>query len=354
MDWQAVEQWLEAAIAPNAATIDQDPHALLAAFRALGDRHLLALKVPTSLAGQPCDSLQFWQFQEVLAQASGALAFLQLQHQSAAAFLSASPNQTLTQPLLPHLANGKVGIGVAFSHLRQPGSLDALPAPGGWRLTGVVPWATGFGLFEWVVVGAHLPDRRLLLSLLPFRDQTLDGGTLRVSAPLSLAAMGVTQTVSLQFEHFPVRAEQVVAMQPPTWLQERDRRSVLSPTASLLGCAQAALQQLRQQNPGGVATQALQALSQRWQGLRQQIQSQLTGPSVDYEAGLTLRAQAVTLTFQCVQTAVIACGGSANALSHPSQRLYREALAWAILGQTTDVRRASLAEQARSCRPDDQ
>jgi alkylation response protein AidB-like acyl-CoA dehydrogenase len=353
MDWQAVEQWLAAAIVPNAETIDQDPHALLAAFRALGDRHLLALKVSSSSAGQSCENLQFWQFQQALAQASGALAFLQLQHQSAAVFLYESPNLTLTQPLLPHLANGKVGIGVAFSHLRQAGSLDAFAEPGGWRLTGVAPWATGFGLFEWVLVGAHLPDGRLLLSLLPFRDQTLDGGTVCVSEPLSLAAMGVTQTVSLQFDHFPVRAEQVVAIHPQTWLQERDRRNVLSPTAGLMGCAQAALQQIEQHGPGGIATQVLQALLQRWQGLRQQIQTHLTGPSVDYETGLNLRAQAVALAFQCVQIAVIACGGSANALSHPSQRLYREALAWAVLGQTTDVRRASLAEQACFCRSDD-
>jgi alkylation response protein AidB-like acyl-CoA dehydrogenase len=346
MDWLTVEQWLQAVIAPQAEKIDQNPQALAAAFQGLGDRHLLALKRPSTEVGPLCDSLQFWRFQRALARASGSLAFLQLQHQSAVAFLCESPNHALVNPLLPQLADGRVRIGVAFSQLRRGNSLTATPLTEGWGLTGHLPWATGFSLFDHLIVGAHLPDQQILLCLLPFRDQGVSGEGLSFSAPLALAAMGVTQTVSARFNEVFITPEQVVEIHAATWLQERDRRNVLAPTAGLMGCTQAALDQLKLSNREGGTNKVLPCLHRQWQRLTRQIEAQLALPCVDYDAALKLRAQAVSLAFRSTQTGVVACGGAANGLSHPAQRLYREALAWAVLGQTLRVREACLAASA--------
>jgi len=86
-----------------------------------------------------------------VARYSGALAFLQTQHQSAACVQS--QNEFLKQEYLPHLSNGQILLGVGFSHLRRAGD----PLIVAVQRLGVisyrdVPWVTGFGLFQEFIV----------------------------------------------------------------------------------------------------------------------------------------------------------------------------------------------------------
>ncbi|PLZ82331.1 hypothetical protein CBP16_07405, partial [Fischerella thermalis WC217] len=100
----------------------------------------LALRVPQNWGGKEISEETFSDFQELVARYSGALAFLQTQHQSAAAMLVASSNSVLKQEYLPRIGKGELLIGVGFSQLRRGGEplTIAKLVPGGYQLDGIV------------------------------------------------------------------------------------------------------------------------------------------------------------------------------------------------------------------------
>ncbi|MCJ8279315.1 MAG: acyl-CoA dehydrogenase family protein, partial [Rivularia sp. ALOHA_DT_140] len=108
-------------VAPKANEIDKSTDALFEALQGLGNLDLLALKVPERFGGQGFSEVDYGSFQELVARYSGALAFLQTQHQSAAGMLVAGDNSTLQQEYLPLMGSGKILLGVGFSHLRRRG-----------------------------------------------------------------------------------------------------------------------------------------------------------------------------------------------------------------------------------------
>jgi alkylation response protein AidB-like acyl-CoA dehydrogenase len=74
-------EYLQEKVAPQANLIDLEPTILKQAFLEMGDRSLLALRVPQHLGGGGFKETQYRQFQIAIARYSGALAFLQTQHQ---------------------------------------------------------------------------------------------------------------------------------------------------------------------------------------------------------------------------------------------------------------------------------
>ncbi|HEY9846994.1 MAG TPA: acyl-CoA dehydrogenase family protein, partial [Candidatus Caenarcaniphilales bacterium] len=142
--------YLQESVAPQANEMDSDPEVLYTALRGLGGRALLALRVPKAWGGTEASAETFWTFQEMVARYSGALAFVQTQHQSAAAMLAQSDNELLKQEYLPPMNQGKTLVGIAFSQLRRQGDplVKALPVAGGYQLDGKLPWVTGFRFFQ--------------------------------------------------------------------------------------------------------------------------------------------------------------------------------------------------------------
>lgn len=155
--------YLQESVSPYAATIDTETEALQTALVGLGELGLLRLRVPSPWGGDVSQET-FYIFQELVARYSGALAFLQTQHQSAAAMLAQSQNELLKQEYLPLLSDGLL-VGVGFSHLRRGGTVIAVPVTGGYKLEGYVPWVTGFGLFQEFIVAAVLPDAQAVFTL---------------------------------------------------------------------------------------------------------------------------------------------------------------------------------------------
>ena len=192
------ERYLQEIVAPQAALIDLKPEELKKAIQGMGDRSLLALRVPKSWGGAELSALDYSHFQIIIGRYSGALTFLQTQHQSAANLIANSNNQSLKEEYLPLMAEGKVLVGVGFSQLRRDGEplMKAIPVAGGYDLEGEVPWITGFGFFQDFIVGATLPSGEELYGIVPFRDTTQEsGGNISFSDILQLNAMGSANTV---------------------------------------------------------------------------------------------------------------------------------------------------------------
>lgn len=337
-----LETYLQEFVQPIAYQLDTDTAALFKSFRALGQRGWLAPKMPTELGGLGLSSDEYQQFQGIVARYSGALAFLQTQHQSAASLLMSSDNEGLKQFYLPEVATGEMRLGVGFSQLRRrPAPLNAIPFDGGYRVTGLFPWVTGAGLFTDFVGAAVLPDGTAVFGMLPLVSEAT--GALTVGEPMKLAGMTATSTVEVRLVDWWLAAERVVGMRPVGWLEGRDRANPLSPLGLIFGCAQAGIDALTVAlKRRGIEHAIAQQLTMKLAWLKMDAPRVMALSGEAYAQKLALRGRAIALMNTCARAATLAASGAANGAEHPTQRIYKESLVFSVSGQTTDVAVASL------------
>ena len=347
---ERTESYLQESVAPLASAMDSDSEVLREALKGMGDRFLLALRVPKSWGGTQVSEETYRRFQELVPRYSGALAFLQTQHQSAAEFLTNSENESLKQQYLPYMSNGQVLLGIGFSHLRRTGDpvVKAMPVAGGYQVTGEVPWVTGFNFFQEFIVGATLPDGRAIYGIVPFIETLQDnGGVIVFSEPMQLGAMTSTNTVTATLTDWFLPQERVVFIKPVGAIHENDKKNVLHHGFFALGCARAGLDILE-----AVAnTKQLPFLHNAFNFLNTELtccqdamMQALPPDSQSWEERLQLRAWAINLALRCASAAVTASSGAANYRYHAAQRVYREALVFTVSGQTTAVREGTLEQ----------
>ncbi|MGD1855201.1 MAG: acyl-CoA dehydrogenase family protein [Leptolyngbyaceae cyanobacterium] len=324
-------------IAPQAAALDRDPKALHQAFQQLGQHNLLGLKAAPEWGGQNWDSQAIYRYIEQLARYSGALVFLQSQHQRCVQELSNSDNVELKERYLRDAIAGKIGLGVGFSHLRraqQP--ITAQKVAGGYRFNGTVPWITGFGIFEHWMLAAQLPDGQAVFVLAPF--QAVEE-SLGFSEPMALSALGSTQTVTATLQHWLAPESLILDIKPAGWIQQADRGYPLTHNFFALGCARGGLDILEKAFGFSEISEAYEKLNDEVTHCREETYGTLGTPSVER---LRLRAWAIELAVRCGHGAVIVSRGAANFVGHPAQRVYGEALVFSVSGQSNGVMRASL------------
>ncbi|MEC4984630.1 MAG: acyl-CoA dehydrogenase family protein [Oscillatoria sp. PMC 1068.18] len=345
------ETYLRQSVAPQAAKIDRQPEVLAEALQGLGSRSLLALRVPqTWQGGGNFSKSNFYRFQMLVARYSGALAFLQTQHQSAAFFLVASSNESLQQEYLPRMGTGEVLLGVGFSQLRRRGeaAVKAVEVEGGYVINGEVPWITGFGLFNDFVVGAMLGDRREVYGVVPFENVVShDRGKISFSQPMQLNAMVATNTVSATLANWFLPRDRVIVVKPANSIHANGSKNVLNHSFFPLGCAQAGLDVLNrtfQQKKLDFLQQTSQALELEFSEYRRRIFAALESESLCFQEKLQLRAAVINLALRCSHAAVVASSGGANLQASTAGRIYREALLFSVSGQTTAVMEATLAQ----------
>ena len=97
------------------------------------------------------------------------------------------------------------------------------------------------------------------------------------------------------------------------------------------------------------AKKQLDFLEIAWQNLDREVKQaeQLalnlaTKDSIHYQEKLELRGHLINLASRCAQAAIIASSGAANYLETNAARVYREALLFAVSGQTEDVMEISI------------
>ena len=367
--FQSIESFLQR-LCVHANQLDRDPDALRQAFNRLGEAGILGIKGPKAWGGEQLPSSAFCRVQEIMARYSGALAFLQNQHQNAVSKLSDSTNEVLQGRYLSDAIQGQIGIGVAFSHLRriaQP-CMNAEPVSGGYRISGKTPWITGYRFFQFFILAATLPDQRVVLGLLPFDSiEQHYGGSIALSEPMQLASMTSTNTVQASLNQWFLPTENVIGFKDKNWIHQSDRLNILN-HFFILGCARAGLDVVEKASHQPYASAQIRptwmALDQRLNHCCQhiyhaQVQAEalgregLEGKDIDKHVKhfVHLRAQAIDLAARCAHAAVIVSRGVANVLDHPAQRIYRESLAFSVFGQTTPVMEASLAQLVHSSIP---
>ncbi len=321
-------------------------------FRALLDGGFAGLIVAPEFGGLGADDATCHAVSEVLGGACGVTHFTLHQHWSACRFIQQGNNEPLKRRALPKLASGAWLTGVGFSHLRRSGPpvVRAVEIPDGWRLSGVIPWFSGWGLYRYGVLAAKLPDLREL-----FVFTSVTEPTVVASLPMALCAMQGSATVTLTLDQHFVSREQTCFIGEVDWLRKRDRVNLVQHAYNPLIVAAASVRLLRriaEQRANATIARTADALGAELADLRERVDfwacDESTTRTDYFEGAMATRTGAITLAVRAAHAAVVASAGAANALSHPAQRRFREAMFYSIQGQTQDVMEATLRTIAKS------
>ncbi|MFB2892816.1 cyclase family protein [Aerosakkonemataceae cyanobacterium BLCC-F50] len=355
---EQTKSYLISSVAPNAAVIDYDSQALQKALNGLAELGLLGLRIPQEWGGLAVNQQTFDDFQELVARYSGALAFLQTQHQSAAAMISQSENIALKQEYLPLMSQGKRLLGIGFSHLRRDGEplVKAIPVTGGFLIEGTVPWVTGWQIFSEFIVAASLPNGEAVFGVVPLVEiEQENQGLISFDEPMELAAMASTNTVAANLQSWFLAQEKVVFIKPQGWIHDNDRKNILKQTTFLaLGCALAGIDILEAATKTKsfvFIEETFHNLASEFNDCRQAIREAQENADLPLAEKHKLRSWAIALSVRCAHAAITVSSGAANLKSHPAQRVYREALVFTVSGQTQEIKAATLQRLVNSKTP---
>ncbi|MFI8228899.1 acyl-CoA dehydrogenase family protein [Streptomyces sp. NPDC085900] len=323
-------------LAPNAERVDREsvPASHIEALRRSG---LLGVGAPREYGGAGAPDPVVREVQEILAGACCSTWFVQTQHHSPVRMLAASQSPARERLLRP-LATGELLAGIAFAHVR---SFPRVPVRArterdGWRFDGRVPWYTGWGLNDVMLLAGVTDSDEVVFAFADAREQP----GLRPSPPMRLAALTAARTVSLELDGLWLPGESVVlrTSREAFALVDLPRNTNASP--AVFGIAHAALRVVEEAGESETA----RALRTRLDEVRGRVYALAAHP-VPHERiaeRLELKTRAYDLMRAATTAAVVAGGGRAMDLDSPAQRLAREGMFLLVQGQTTDVRRAHL------------
>lgn len=337
-------------VLPQAQRIDRDPEALRAALNGLAERGLMAMKRPAQYGGPEMEEPLFRKFQEEVARTSGALAFLQTQHQSAVSLITRGENEALKAEYLPEMADGRRYVGIGFSQLRRlgPPIMRAERVEAGYVLNGHVPWVTGWNFYPEFLIGAYLPGGEALFGVVPL----VAGPGVTISAPMQLAAMGSANTVTADFENYFLPDSRVAFQRPAGWIRNNDLINIALQGHFAMGCAQGGIDVVKsaaEKRGNEVLIETADALQKELDRCRwATAMAQQSANEESTEERLQVRTWAIELSVRCAHAAIAASGGAANSIDHPAQRIYREALVYTVSAQTTPIMEATVRRLTRS------
>lgn len=320
-DFDQAVRFLREEVAPQANKIDVSTAALRTAFAGLRDRNLLQLRRPRSLGGPEWPDADFRAFQLEIARASGTLAFLQTQQQRAAGMISKMAPAERARRLLDQ------SVGIAFSQLRKAGVplTTAHEVEGGVVFNGQLPWMTGLGFFDRLLLGGILPDGRTVLAVADFKKSPhLDFGE-----PMELGAMGTALTVAGIATELFVPSEDIVGIEPEGWIHAHDQLNITLQGYFAMGNALASFDLLGEHAA---------LFRPTWERILAAIQDS----TLETAARLEVRAQAIDLMGRAAHAAIIASGGRGIRTSHSAQRVYREAMVFSVSALTPEIQEATL------------
>lgn len=274
-------------------------------LRELGRAGIYRLAVPAERGGLAAPPELVWEVNESLAAACGSTHFVQAQHQGGLGFLLRGNPELLREDYL----SGQRLCGVAFAHLRRPRSPVSVETTSeGWIFRGEAPWFSGWGLMDDVVLAGRDEQGQDIYTLVPLAQKSIES---RESPPLS--AIQASATVSLRLHDLMVPRAALVLTQTLEEMARRDFRSQLGYTVLPLGVVRAAAPFLKDER-------VRRSLQEKAAELRRRALAWAEDPA----EALEIRASANLLALQAAQAAVVSCGGQANQLHHPANRLLRE------------------------------
>jgi alkylation response protein AidB-like acyl-CoA dehydrogenase len=317
-------------------------------LKELADIGALRAVLPAEFGGGDESALQIHLRYEQLATASLATALVLSQRESACAIIDAAKASPVRQELLSALATNSIFATVGIAQLttsRQGGApaMRATRAENGWRINGLVPWASGAAQSAYVVVGAAVEGSAdQVLVALP-----TDAAGVKVGPPMPLVALRSTHTSSISCASVFVDDRFVLHGPTPNVLAGRAKSLPLGQAFLAMGLSRGAIELIRE-HTSDLAQTTVASFEPQLAEIRTAVMEICTsGTQTPPGAAAELRGRCNELALRITHSAVAIYKGTALLADHPAQRLAREAmflLVWSCPNPVIDCTVGLLAE----------
>jgi len=328
--FQKLTDFLEKEVAPIANRLDEDEKLyrdVYSRFMKLGALNLL---IPKYLGGLGGERSEWIEYNILMAQYSGALLFLQAQHQYSISRLKTLLPHPPVEEVLRSLAKEGRGVGLALQ--KSHTLLKVTPVSEGFRLTGKFLWTTGATYFPHLLVSFE-HDHKLHYTLLPFETLEQEGGSITVLPKIETVVFNAIENNSVVLDQWLVSKGSIFATH-----EVRPKVPTEHPSIYNFAGAAKALLDLVLEGRYGSAPEVLQRhalLDQAWDKYYSRIKEETTPPR-------TLRNEGLELVERCSLLARISCGSAGILKSHPLGRILKEIWQYTIAGYSEDQMKSYL------------
>ncbi len=316
--------------------LDCDANLLQETLQTIAGMGCFRLKTTQKYGGLACDEAQYHQFKQTIVQYSGALTFLQHQHQGAIRTIASSQSDAIKARYIPQLMAGELLVGVGISQLRQRQncSLKGIETHAGYRVMGSLPWASGYKHFKKIIIGFVTAANEAVYAIIPFNNKNSQKfGQITCSNVLPLIVAQSTNTVNISFYDYFIHNDDIVLFKSAENFFQ-DNFVTLNNSSFHIGLALAALKLIRpfigSKHPmlADIATNAEREIFTYTSDVIQALSSG------NFDNFLILRARGIELSNNLTRLACLMNKGQCILQTNPAQRLYRECLLFNSFGSS--------------------
>jgi alkylation response protein AidB-like acyl-CoA dehydrogenase len=296
-------------------------------LRALAEIGAMRWQLPREAGGDDVPAVELHLRYEAIASASLATALILSQRDSAAGLIDGAESDALRQELLPALASNQAFSTVGIAQLttsRQggPPALIAFATHDGYRLEGIIPWATGAAHCDFVVSGAVCagnPAEQILFVL----PTSLPGVIVQPAIPM--VALAASQTTAISCQAVELSRRWILTGPRDRVLGNRRKAVAIGQTFPAMGLCRSALD-LIARHDSARARHTHRKLADQLDALRTRVLAFCSSAAPDPHDAPQLRGACNDLSLRITHAAVALFKGAALMADHPAQRLAREAM----------------------------
>lgn len=141
---------------------------------------------------------------------SGALAYLLHQNAISFRYIQRSNNTPLKKYYLPKMLAGELSLANALSgviHNNKKTVVTGRLCNGIYKVSGNIPWVTGFGLFKKIILGFEDSFGIKQIAIVPFKKTN----EILISKPIPLVALSSTKTVSMTLCDLAIPSDHILS-----------------------------------------------------------------------------------------------------------------------------------------------
>lgn len=329
-----IKKFLTTHVDPMSNALDHDESLLKNSYDQLIQLDGLKFLIPKDLGGLGGERSEWIEYNILMAQYSGALLFLQAQHQFAVSQLKKLLPQEKVAALLRLIAKDNIGLGIALATKRN--LLEVTKTKNGFLLSGKLLWVTGFNYFPSILFSFDM-DNHAYYSILSF-SSNLKNKNFIISPKIETNVFNSTNTVSITLDNYFIADDEIIASHPILPKVPIEHPAIYN----FAGAAKALLKLAAQGKYKNCdrSKEKYNALINEWEIYYKKILEHESCP-------LKLRAQGLLLAEKCISFTRMVCGAESILPSHPINRITREIWQYSVAGYSEDQLNAYLEENIR-------